>query len=138
MAGQKALKRLSFCTEEKQNKAKRPFKICRHPIKPESSSSLNHCKMDRRDFIKKGCAACLSATVLSSLVSSCTLTRYLSGELGNDGITVTKDDFKIKQKGSTAYSSFIIVRNDALKYPICVYRINEEEYAALWMRCSHQ
>ena len=44
----------------------------------------------------------------------------------------------IKQKGGTAYSSFIIVRNEALKYPICIYRINEQEYTALWMKCSHQ
>lgn len=49
-----------------------------------------------------------------------------------------KDAFKIKQKGGTAYSSFVIVRNDVLKYPICVYRINENEYTALWMQCTHQ
>lgn len=94
--------------------------------------------MDRRNFIKNSCTACLSLTVLSSLVSSCTPTQYISGTLAKDGITVNKDQFKIKQKGGTAYSSFIIVRNDALKYPICIYRTNDQEYTALWMRCSHQ
>jgi Rieske Fe-S protein len=94
--------------------------------------------MDRRDFIKKSCTACLSVTVLSSLVSSCISTQYISGKLGKDGITLDKNDFKVRQKGGTAYSSFIIVRNEALKYPICVYRMNDNEYKALWMRCTHQ
>lgn len=94
--------------------------------------------MHRRDFIKRSCSACLSVTVLSSLVTGCTTTRYISGTLGKDGLTISKDDFKIKQKGGTAYSSFIIVRNDALQYPICVYRFSDEAYSALWMKCAHQ
>lgn len=94
--------------------------------------------MDRRNFIKNSCTACLSLTVISSLVSSCTPTQYISGTLAKDGITINKDQFKIKQKGRTAYSSFIIVRNDVLKYPICIYRTNDEDYTALWMKCTHQ
>jgi Rieske Fe-S protein len=94
--------------------------------------------MDRREFIKNGCSACLSLTVLSTFVASCAPTKYISGTLGKDGITLKRDDFKIRQKGGTAYSSFIIVRNDALQYPICVYRFNDEEYTALWMKCTHQ
>jgi nitrite reductase/ring-hydroxylating ferredoxin subunit len=94
--------------------------------------------MDRRNFLKQGCTACLSMTVLSTFVSSCVATQYNTGKLSADGISINKNDFKVKQKGSTAFSSFIIVRNDALKFPICVYRINENEYTALWMRCTHQ
>ena len=45
---------------------------------------------------------------------------------------------KIKQKESTAYRSFIIIQNDALQYPICVYRFTDQEYSALWMQCTHQ
>lgn len=94
--------------------------------------------MDRRNFLKQSCTACLSLTAVSTLLVGCTATQYLPGTLSLNGVTVLKDDFKIKQKESTAYSSFIIVRNDSLKYPICVFRKNEEEYSALWMQCSHQ
>jgi Rieske Fe-S protein len=94
--------------------------------------------MDRRNFLKKGCSACISLTVISSMVSSCLSTKYVTGKVAKDGITIDKDDFKIKQKGGTAYSSFVIVRNDILKYPICIYRMNRDEYTALWMRCTHQ
>ena len=59
--------------------------------------------MQRREFIKQGCTACLSMTVLSTLVSSCVATKYISGELGKDGLTISKDEFKVQQKGGTAY-----------------------------------
>ena len=94
--------------------------------------------MDRRKFLKNTCTACLSVTVLSTLASSCTPTKYISGQVVTDGITISKDQFKVAQKGGTAYSSFIIVRNDELQYPICVYRFSDNEYAALWMKCTHQ
>jgi len=94
--------------------------------------------MNRRNFIKKGCTACLSFTAISTLISSCTPTKYIPGNIVKDGLMVSKDEFKIKQKGGTSYSSFIIVRNDALQFPICVYRFSDQEYSALWMKCAHQ
>ena len=94
--------------------------------------------MNRRDFMINSCTACLSVTVFSALLPSCSATRYISGNLGNDGIIVNKDEFKIRMKGNTAFRSFIIIRNDALQYPICLYRFNDQEYSALWMQCTHQ
>jgi Rieske Fe-S protein len=94
--------------------------------------------MDRREFIKNSCTACLTATVIGTVISSCTATRYISGTLGNDGLFVDANEFVTKQNGKPVYRSFIIVRNDALQYPVCVYRFNDNEYSALWMRCTHQ
>jgi len=94
--------------------------------------------MDRREFIKNSCTACLSATVIGTAISSCTATRYISGTLGKDGLFVDTNEFVTKQNGKTIYRSFIIVRNDALQYPVCVYRFSDNEYSALWMRCTHQ
>ena len=94
--------------------------------------------MDRREFIKNSCTACLSVAVIGSAISSCTPTRYISGTLGKDGLFVDASEFVTKQNGKTAYRSFVIVRNDALQYPVCVYRLNDNEYSALWMRCTHQ
>lgn len=94
--------------------------------------------MNRRDFIAKGCTACLSGTALAGVLSSCQATRYTTGKINNDGLIVSIDDFKIRQKDNTAYRSFIIVRNEALQYPVCVYRFSDTHYSALWMRCTHQ
>ena len=94
--------------------------------------------MNRKDFIINSCAACLSATALSGLLASCKSTRYITGRLNNDGVLVDIDDFKITRKGRAGYRSFIIVRNEALQYPVCVYRFSDHEYSALWMQCTHQ
>lgn len=94
--------------------------------------------MDRRKFIKDSCAACLSATALTGVLMSCQATRYVSGSLGKDGLTIDRDEFFLKGNSKEQYRSFLIVRNEALQYPICIYRINENEYSALWMSCTHQ
>jgi len=94
--------------------------------------------MNRKEFLVKSCTACVAAAGMSSLFISCTPTRYISGTLGKDGLTINKNDFKLGQKDNSAYRSFIIVRNDALQYPVCVYRFSDEQYSALWMKCTHQ
>jgi len=94
--------------------------------------------MDRREFLKNSCTACLSATALTAALSSCTPTRYISGIIGNDGLFVDANEFVTTQNGKPVYRSFVIIRNDALQYPVCVYRFGENEYSALWMRCTHQ
>lgn len=94
--------------------------------------------MTRKDFLVNACAACLSATAISTLLPACSSTRYTTGNLGKDGLTISKDEFIIQQKGSKAYRSFVVVRNDALQYPICVYRFSDQEYSAVWMKCTHQ
>ena len=94
--------------------------------------------MDRRKFIQASCTACLSATALAGILSSCKTTKYITGKLGTDGLFVNADEFKITKKGADSYRSFIIIRNDTLQYPVCVYRFSDSEYSALWMRCTHQ
>lgn len=92
--------------------------------------------MDRRKFIKSSCASCLSATIFSSaLISACTPTQYINGTLEKDGLVVGKDQFKVGNKGS--YSSFIVVRNENLLFPICIYRFSDQDYSAIWLKCAH-
>ena len=92
--------------------------------------------MDRRDFIKSSCASCIGATLLSSmLINACTPTRYINGKLEKDGLLVEKDQFRVGSKGS--FSSFIVVRNESLLFPICIYRFSDEDYSAIWLKCAH-
>jgi Rieske Fe-S protein len=92
--------------------------------------------MYRRHFIKESCAACLSLTAFSVLLTDCSPTHYVSGKLNKDGLILNKDEFKVDNKGS--YSSFIVVRNDSLLFPICVYRFSDQDYSAIWLKCAHQ
>ena len=93
--------------------------------------------MDRRNFIRTSCVSCFSATLLSSvLLNACTPTQYITGTLEKDDLVVSKDQFKVGNKGS--YSSFVVVRNENLLFPICIYRFNDNDYSAIWLKCAHQ
>ena len=92
--------------------------------------------MNRKEFIVKSCAACIGATALSTLVSSCAATQFANGKLTKDGILVDVNEFALKEKDK--YRSYIVVRNESLLFPVCVYRFSENDYSALWMQCAHQ
>ncbi len=92
--------------------------------------------MNRKEFIIKSCTACISATTLSTIVSSCAATQFVNGKLTKDGILIDVNEFALKEKDK--YRLYIVVRNEELVFPICVYRFSDTDYAALWMQCAHQ
>ena len=47
-------------------------------------------------------------------------------------------DFETTSNGKTVYKKYVIIQNEILQFPICVYRFNENEYKALLMKCTHQ
>lgn len=94
--------------------------------------------MNRRKFLKDGCLACLGLAIAPNLLTGCKTMQHAGGELTNDGIKVPLKDFVRETKSGTAFHPYIIVRNEALQYPICVYRFTNMEYTALHMRCTHQ
>ena len=94
--------------------------------------------MHRREFIQKSCIACLSLTVLSTALESCTTINAASGRLEKNGLVVDRSSFETGKQGAKNHASFLVLRNEKLKYPICLFRTSEQEYSALWMQCSHQ
>ena len=92
--------------------------------------------MNRKEFIVKSCAACIGATALSTIVSSSAATQFANGKLTKDVILIDVNEFALKEKDK--YRSYIIIRNESLLFPICVYRFSENDYSALWMQCAHQ
>lgn len=92
--------------------------------------------MNRKEFIVKSCAACIGVAALSTIVSSCAATQFANGKLTKDGILIDVKEFALKEKDK--YRLYIVVRNEELLFPICVYRFSDTDYAALWMQCSHQ
>jgi Rieske Fe-S protein len=94
--------------------------------------------MKRREFIRTSCVACLSAVGLPALLPSCKSVKFITGKLNNDGLLIDPNDFKLKKTGKSSFRSYIIVRNEALTYPICIYRFGDTEYSAVWMQCTHQ
>jgi Rieske Fe-S protein len=93
--------------------------------------------MDRRTFTKS-CIFCLTGASALSLFTSCQSTFYTSGTVESNGISVSRSDFSYLKNGSEVLRDYIIVRNEAIEFPIYVYRFSDNEYSAVLMKCSHQ
>lgn len=94
--------------------------------------------MKRRNFIQITCLACLGGTAMISILESCTTSQYVVGTLRNDVLEVKKSDFITIKNEKQIMRTFVLVKHEAYSFPICVYKINENEYTALYMECTHQ
>ena len=65
--------------------------------------------------------------MLPPLLAGCQSTHYTQGVMEKDGISVLRSEF-----------TYIIVRNEQMKFPICLYRHADNQYTALLMKCTHQ
>ncbi len=95
--------------------------------------------MDRRHFVKQACFACIGAGIGSLLLDSCKTVHYTEGNMHDNMLTVPLKEFtETNKQGVVSHRAYIIVRHESLQYPICVYRHANNEYTALWLRCTHQ
>ncbi|QOI98697.1 MAG: Rieske 2Fe-2S domain-containing protein [Flammeovirgaceae bacterium] len=95
--------------------------------------------MDRREFIKTCGFACLGGTTLTVLLESCAGTNYLAQtSYANNQITIPKTEFIKVTKDKSIQRKYVLVRHDKFSYPICVYKLDEENYSALLMQCTHK
>lgn len=90
--------------------------------------------MDRKAFIKTCGAICLGIPVLNSM-PGCGTIKNFTCEIEDFDMIVPLSHFKSNNNGQKNY---IIVHNDILQYPICVYRLEQNKFSALWMKCTHQ
>jgi nitrite reductase/ring-hydroxylating ferredoxin subunit len=93
--------------------------------------------INRRTFIRQTCVACVSAGVGTGF-SGCQSVHYVSGNLDPKGLSVAPSEFIFPVKGKPATRPYIVVTHDKLDFPIYLYRISENQYNALWMKCTHQ
>jgi len=91
--------------------------------------------MERRAFVRKCGMGCLGVLSSSMLLQGCAGTRYISGSIEGSFLSINEDAFLSEDKG---YLKHIVVQNDALQYPIVVFRFDSNKYKAMLMRCTHQ
>lgn len=93
--------------------------------------------MNRNKFIKTCGSICASSTVLSMLLQSCGSIHYAAHTLVGNTIKLSEAEFKEIKNGQTIDRSFVIVKENSLLYPICVYK-KGDSITALLMQCTHQ
>lgn len=94
--------------------------------------------MDRRKFINTTCIACVSGFAVSSLLQSCEPTRIITASIKGSDLIIPLSEFQIKKNNSTIFKKYVVAQNDQLQFPVCVYRFDESNYSAIYMRCTHQ
>ena len=92
--------------------------------------------MDRKDFMKQCAGGCLKLLIAPALLQGCGGTKYLSASIEDSDMIVPVSAFAGNDPGK--FRSYVVVENEVLKFPICIYRFSSEEYKALWMQCTHQ
>lgn len=93
--------------------------------------------MNRRNFIRTGCVSCMSGGLLLSVLESCGTSKIINATIEDADMIVPLKHFA-NGKENRSYKKYIVVQNDRLQYPVCVYRISENNYQALLMKCTHQ
>ena len=94
--------------------------------------------MDRKTFIKTCGLTCLGGGLLSAVLDGCAGSKMINGPIDGSDIIVPLREFEDGKGASAGFKQYLIVHNDQLQFPICVYRHSASEYSALWMRCPHQ
>jgi cytochrome b6-f complex iron-sulfur subunit len=90
--------------------------------------------MQRRDFIRSSCTACLGvlgAGSLLSLLNGCTPLPMLKSEAQNGVITVPLSSIPADQKMAR-------VQSKQLDFDILLVRKTDGTFNALYMQCTHQ
>jgi nitrite reductase/ring-hydroxylating ferredoxin subunit len=94
--------------------------------------------MNRKTFIKTSCLACTSIGFMSSILEGCAPTKYTTGTLQENGIMIPLKEFARQKKGQTVLREYVLVRHEDVQFPFCIYRLGDNTYSALLMRCTHQ
>lgn len=94
--------------------------------------------MNRKEFLKTCGFGCIAGITGVTLLESCSSSLAMTKEIIGSDILLPIDDFEIKYNGKIKYKKYIIIQNDLLKFPICVYRFDTENYTAILMECTHQ
>jgi Rieske Fe-S protein len=90
-------------------------------------------KMDRRNFIKSGCAVCtavIGAGFIASTLSSCTSLPIYKGVAEQNRLSVPLSSF--------ADGNLLVVRSNKMEYDILLVKKSDSDVAALLMQCTHQ
>lgn len=94
--------------------------------------------MDRKEFLKTCGYACLGGVALATILQSCVNTKIITGSIQNSNLIVDIKEFEIQKKGKLTHRKYLIVQNEILEFPICIYRFSASEFTALYLQCTHQ
>lgn len=95
--------------------------------------------MERRDFIKSACLTCAESIGAAWLLQACTPQKYITNVTVKESkLVIKKSEFAVIKKDKTIQQKFILVKPENIQFPIAIYKLNDNEYKALYLQCTHQ
>ena len=94
--------------------------------------------MERRNFIKNTCLACLGGGMASAITAGCKGVHYVSSNLTDGNLVLPKTEFVYLKKEEIRYRPWVVVKNPQVKFPIGVFRANDATFFASYLQCTHQ
>lgn len=95
--------------------------------------------MERRDFIRRVCSTCAAGIGAAWWLQSCTTQRYIEGVTTNlNTIRISKSEFEKAEDIGAPIENFLLLKNSNFDYPIIIYKLNDKEYKAHLLQCTHQ
>lgn len=95
--------------------------------------------MTRQEFLKLcggGCLAVVAMTALGGVANAATGFPLQDEE---NKIAIEKSKFEKKKKGDeVVYRKYIKISPEGSEFPIVIYRFDENDYAALLLKCTHR
>jgi len=91
--------------------------------------------MERKTFIKTCGMACMGGMLLGPLLEGCSSTKMIPGTIAGSDLVLPTTAFLTR---SGKYRAYVVVGNEQLRFPICLYRFSDDNYSAVLMRCTHQ
>jgi len=94
--------------------------------------------MERKVFIKKCCYAAIGIPVLATTLPSCGAIYYASITKNANRLVIKKSEFWYLKKDKKVNRSFVLIKNDNMEFPICLYKMDIDVYSASLLYCTHR
>ena len=93
--------------------------------------------MNRKEFLINCGIGCIGMMGTGLLFTGCTSVKYMSSGISDGVINLPRDAFR-KSPESDKYHDVVVIRSGELNYPVAVFRFSDNDYTALFMKCTHQ
>jgi Rieske Fe-S protein len=95
--------------------------------------------MKRRDFIRTSCLSCISGSALTLALQGCSSAYYAKQiDLKQNELVIKKSEFIEIKKDKQSMRNVIVAKYEKLGFPIAIFRLDENQYSAIYLECTHQ
>lgn len=94
--------------------------------------------MERRKFIQSCCYSAVGLPIAVSVLQSCGAIYYASTSYDANRLVVSKSNFIEIKKNKKVNRVFVLIKTEGPQFPICLYKIEEDNYIASLLKCTHR